>query len=75
MKKTYEISGMSCGGCVSSIKSALLRHPDVEVAEVHLHSQSAELTMNNPIDLCELQVRLKKAGDYTIKETSTTTNL
>jgi copper chaperone CopZ len=75
MKKTYEISGMSCGGCVSNVKSALLNHPDVKVAEVHLHPQSAELTMNNPLDLSELQVRLKKAGDYTIKETSTTTNL
>jgi copper chaperone CopZ len=72
MKKTYEISGMSCGGCVSSVKNALLKHPDVQVAEVHLHPQSAGLTMNTPIDLSELRAQLKKAGNYTINETSIT---
>jgi copper chaperone CopZ len=66
---------MSCGGCVSSVKSALLKHPDVKVAEVHMHLQSADLTINNPIDLSELQARLKKAGNYIIKDTSNTTNL
>ncbi len=75
MKKTYEISGMSCGGCVSSVKNALLKHPDIKEAQVHLHPQSAELTLNKSIDLSELQDQLKKVGDYTIKEASTSTNL
>lgn len=72
MKKTYEISGMSCEGCLSSVKSALLKHPDVKVAEVHLHPQSSELTLSKSNDLSKLQARIKKAGNYTIKETSIT---
>ena len=76
MKKYYALQGMSCGGCVSSVKNALLKLPDVEDAEIYLHPQTAVLTMSKPIDLEELQTQLSKAGHYTIKEiiseTSTT---
>ena len=76
MKKNYALQGMSCGGCVSSVKNALLKLPDVEDAEIYLHAQSVVLTMSKPIDLEELQTQLSKAGNYTIKEivseTSTT---
>lgn len=68
MKKNYEITGMSCGGCVNSVKQALLKVPDVTEVEVQLHPQTAVLTMNKSIDLVELQTQLKKAGHYTIKE-------
>ena len=68
MKKNYELQGMSCGGCVNSVKNALLKLPDVEDAEVHLHPQTAVLTLSKPIDVDELQSQLSKAGHYTIKE-------
>ena len=68
MKKTYELQGMSCGGCVSSVKKVLLELPGVEDAEVHLHPQSAVLTMSEAIGVDELQAQLKKEGHYTIKE-------
>ena len=68
MKINYELQGMSCGGCVSSIKKVLLQLPGVEDAEVHLHPQSAVLTMSEAIGVDELQAQLKKAGHYTIKE-------
>lgn len=68
MKKNYELTGMSCGGCVSGVKNALLKLPDVEDAEVYLHPQTAVLTMSKPIDVSELQTQLSKAGHYTIKE-------
>ncbi len=68
MKKKYELRGMSCGGCVSNVKNALLKLPDVEEAEVHLHPQTAVLTMRETIDVAELQAQLNKAGHYTIKE-------
>ena len=32
MKKEYELQGMSCGGCVSNVKRALLQVPDVTEA-------------------------------------------
>ena len=68
MKKNYEIKGMSCGGCVSNVKSALLQLPDVTEADVQLNPQSAVLTMSRPVDVEELQAQLKKAGHYSIKE-------
>lgn len=68
MKKNYQIQGMSCGGCVSNVKRALLQVPDVTDAEVHLNPQGAILTMNKPIAVEVLQTQLKNAGQYTIKE-------
>ena len=68
MKKNYELTGMSCGGCVSSVKNALLKLTDVEDAEVHLHPQGVVLTMSKTINVEELQAQLSKAGHYTIKE-------
>jgi len=59
---------LRCGGCVSNLKNALLKFPDVEDAEVHLHPQRAVLTMKKPIDVEELQTQLSISGHYTIKE-------
>ena len=68
MKKKYVLQGMSCGGCVSSVKNALLQLHGIEDAEVQLHPQSAVLSMSEAIDVAELQAQLSKAGHYTIKE-------
>ncbi|CAN5186012.1 hypothetical protein BH23BAC2_BH23BAC2_01590 [soil metagenome] len=68
MKKEYKLYGMSCGGCVSNVKRALLQVPDVTEAEVHLNPQGAIITMNKSIAVDELQTQLKKTGHYTIKE-------
>ena len=68
MKKEYEIQGMSCGGCVSNVKRALLQVADVTEAEVQLKPQSAVIPMNKSIADDELQTQLKKAGHYTIQE-------
>ena len=69
MKKNYQILGMSCGGCVSNVKRALLQVPDVTEAEVHLNPQGAFITMNKEIDVQDLQTQLNQSGHYTIKET------
>lgn len=68
MKKTYDLAGMSCGGCVKNVKNALMQLPDIEEAEVHLQPQEVILTMSKPVDIGQLQAQLKKAGHYTIKE-------
>ena len=68
MKKNYEIKGMSCGGCVSNVKRALLQLQDVTEADVQLNPQSAALTMSKSVDVKDLQTQLSKAGHYTIKE-------
>jgi len=69
MKKNYEITGMSCGGCVNNVKQALLQNPDIEDAEVQLNPQSAVLTTSKLVAVEVLQAQLSRAGNYTIKET------
>jgi len=69
VKKYYKIQGMSCGGCVSSVKQALLQVPDITEAEVNLNPQGAIITMIKDINVEDLQTQLNKSGHYTIKET------
>ncbi|HEY8688240.1 MAG TPA: heavy metal-associated domain-containing protein [Chitinophagaceae bacterium] len=59
---------MSCGGCVNSVKNALLKLPEILEAEVGLNPQRAILTMNKTVDVAELQAQLSNAGHYSIKE-------
>jgi len=66
MKKYYELTGMSCGACVSSVKQTLMELPDVTEAEVQLKPQGVLLSMNKSIDTNVLQAQLDKAGNYTI---------
>ncbi len=61
MKKEFELSGMSCGGCVSHVKKALLQIPGVTEAEVQLQPQRAIVTMSKNIDVAELQTQLSNA--------------
>lgn len=68
MKKTYELTGMSCGGCLNSVKQALQQIPDIEDADVQLNPQRAVINMRKPIDVGVLQTQLNKAGHYSIKE-------
>lgn len=68
MKKQYTLSGMSCGGCVNTVKQALLKIHGIIDAEVFLQPQSAVLTMSKPISTMELQTEIKKKGNYTIEE-------
>jgi len=68
MKKNYELSGMSCGGCVSNVKKSLLELPFVVDADIQLNPQHAVLTMTQLVGLEELQSHLKKSGNYTITE-------
>lgn len=68
MKKKYEITGMSCGGCVNTVKQALTKIPNVEEVEVQLNPPDAVITMSKYIDVSQLQASLSSAGHYSIKE-------
>ena len=68
MKKNYEIKGMSCGGCVNSVKQVLMKIPNIEEVEVKLNAPGAVITMSNYIDVTQLQSQLSNAGNYSIKE-------
>jgi cation transport ATPase len=68
MTHTYNISGMTCNGCVAKAKSELLKLGDVTEADVQLTSPQATITMQKHIPVQQLQAALDKAGAYTITE-------
>ena len=69
MIRKYKLSGMSCGGCVNNVRSALLEVPNITDAEVQLNpNQEAIISMNEPVGIDQLQAKLLKVGHYTIKE-------
>jgi copper chaperone CopZ len=67
MKHTYTVTGMTCNGCVASVKSKLLMHPDVLSAEVTLDPQQAVIEMSKHIGTAELQNAIGNPK-YTISE-------
>ena len=68
MTHTYNISGMTCNGCVTKAKSELLKMGDITEAEVQLSFPQATITMHKHIPVAELQKTLNKAGSYIITE-------
>lgn len=68
MTHTYNISGMTCNGCVAKAKSELLKLGDITEADVQLSSPQATITMQKHIPVAVLQNSLNKAGNYTITE-------
>ncbi len=67
MTHQYQVTGMTCNGCVAKVKSELLKHTEILSAEVNL-PDTAVITMNKHITLNELQQTISKEGRYIIKE-------
>lgn len=68
MTHTYNITGMTCNGCVAKVKSELLKLGDVQSVEVQLASPQATVTMGRHISTAALQEAVHKAGRYTVTE-------
>lgn len=66
--KTYKIDGMTCGGCVASVKKQLETSSDIIDAQIQLDYPQAKLSFKKIQDLETLQTQLNKAGSYTISE-------
>ena len=66
MTHAYNISGMTCTGCVAKVKSELLKMGDISEADVQLAAPQATITMQKHIPVDTLQSALQKAGNYTI---------
>ena len=58
MTHTYQLTGMTCGGCENKVKSNLLILPDVTAVEVSKDTQSATISMDKHITLAALQQAL-----------------
>lgn len=68
MTHQYEISGMHCQRCVSSIKEALAQIDGVTAVSVQLAAPQAVLQMDKHIALPVLQKAISGLGDYNIQE-------
>ena len=62
MNKKLEISGMSCGHCVSHVKSALEGVEGVSQADVSLESHEAEVTLSSEVADSDLIAAVEAAG-------------
>ena len=62
MNKKLEIAGMSCGHCVSHVKSALEGIEGVSEADVSLESHEAEVTLSNQVVDADLIAAVEAAG-------------
>ena len=45
MKQKFQISGITCGGCVSRVKKTLENHPNIEKAEIFWHQKVLQLSL------------------------------
>ena len=70
---TYRIGGMSCGGCVSTVKQKLSTVPGVTSVTVDLGEKEAEITSSQEIKTDTLRAALSNSH-YTISELSTKIN-
>jgi len=63
----YHVSGMSCGGCASTVKNKLSDGSDIKSVKVNLAKKEVEITSSQSIKIDELQESLSHTG-YTISE-------
>lgn len=67
MEKSYRISGMTCGSCVSKVKSALLKTPEVNSAQVQLEAPQASIEFSSILSDKALNEIIREAGNYQIE--------
>ena len=70
IKHTYHVDGMSCGGCVSSVKQKLSGVSGVTAVTVDLGKKKAEITSSQEIDTDTLRNALNNTG-FTISDLNT----
>jgi len=71
MTHTYQLTGMTCGGCENKVKSNLLALPDVTSVEVSKDTNSATIGMDKHIGIDKFQQALGgKDSKYQIATTA-----
>lgn len=68
MKQGYTIAGMTCGGCVASVREKLSKVSGVESVNVNLEKEEAEVHMKHLVPLSDLKAALPEK--YTIETKS-----
>ncbi len=68
MTHTYQISGMTCSGCASTVENALSKVQGVESVKVDLHQSMATVTMHHHIPVEKLKDGLTAFPSYHLSE-------
>ncbi|MFY0605925.1 MAG: cation transporter [Cyclobacteriaceae bacterium] len=63
-QQEFTITGMTCDGCVSSVKKVLESTPAISSAEVQLSYPQAVIKTDQALDIEEINWRLKEKGKY-----------
>jgi len=66
MKHSYSITGMTCDGCVATVKEKIESHSEIISADVSLENQSAIIEMSNHISTSDLQNLIGGDSKYKI---------
>ena len=66
--KKYSVSGMTCDGCVKSIKTKLELVDDIVSAEVSLNDEYLLLSSEKNYEESEINELLKPVGSYKVSE-------
>ena len=74
MIHTYNVVGMSCGGCQGTVKKLLLRVPGIKNVSVDLKNAEATIEMDTHVPTTHLHAALKDHPPYQITEKNETHN-
>jgi copper chaperone CopZ len=64
MTHTYQITGMTCGGCQNKVQTLLSQIKDVQKVDISLAEGTADITMAQHIPTTALQNALKDYPKY-----------
>jgi len=73
MKRTFSIMGMTCQGCVASVKERLLGVQGVHQVEIDLDAAEAEISMEKQVSISQLKSALPQK--YQIEATQNITEV
>lgn len=68
MKHTYNISGMTCDGCVAKVSYLLKQLPEVTDVAINLENGTADVSMSSHVATPKLQQALKDYPKYQLTE-------
>jgi copper chaperone CopZ len=68
MTHTYNITGMTCTGCLSKVQSLLQQVPNVEKVDISLAKGTADITMKKHVPTVHLQQALSAYPKYQLSE-------
>jgi cation transport ATPase len=68
MTHTYNITGMTCTGCLAKVQSLLQQVPNVEKVDISLAEGTADITMKKHVSTTDLQQALADYPKYQLSE-------